>query len=207
MKKRHSKKCRSALEVGTPPVRFGDHLTADHLFTHIADRPNTDAERCAIAVFGIATRYRGRLPSGGKTAEEAMLALQHFVGLSQSVKYCYSDNAPELMRAARNLQWCADTSTPIVVARSHALTPPHTQARTAHTAIVRLNVLSGCSVSRALGGAHVHASPHCVRARVRTPTHTMHPASVRVRAQSWPHANHSAGHVWRAMAGVDRAIM
>ena len=52
------------------------------------------------------------LCAGKKSADEAIRALGDFVGPKFSVANFYSDNSPELIRAARQLNWVHGTATP-----------------------------------------------------------------------------------------------
>ena len=44
-------------------------------------------------------------PSARKSAESVILAMKHFVSNDDEVGICYSDNAPELINAMKELKW------------------------------------------------------------------------------------------------------
>ena len=104
--RRRDKRDRPAPEV------FGDEVTADHLIAQADDDQGVHGEETAVVVMDRATRYLGVYPLGSKSADDAMEALQHFSGPTVAVKQFYSDNAAELIRAAKDLGWPHDTSTP-----------------------------------------------------------------------------------------------
>ena len=53
-----------------------------------------------------------RLPLGGQDGRQTGRSLRDCVGPSTAVSIFYSDNAPELVRAAKDLKWHHDTATP-----------------------------------------------------------------------------------------------
>ena len=59
-----------------------------------------------------ATRWFGAYPVADKSADEAFRCLSHFAGPRDVVQSFYSDNSPELKRAALELRWPHPTSTP-----------------------------------------------------------------------------------------------
>ena len=63
-------------------------------------------------LFDVATRLNGFYDQAAKDGGDAVLSLSHFS--PKPVKLFYSDNAPELMQAAKILLWPHDTSAPEV---------------------------------------------------------------------------------------------
>ena len=78
-----------------PPVTFGDLITADHLVSIDEESLGSDGERFAFAMVDAATRWHACAPSAGNAMNEFR-----------------SDNAPELIAAAKSLGWIRESSTP-----------------------------------------------------------------------------------------------
>ena len=85
--------------------RFGQHLTADFLVTMSEAEQGMDHDRVALVVKDVATDFRYVYPSARRTARDAVLALKHFTRQEDIVEVFYSDNAPELVSAAKILIW------------------------------------------------------------------------------------------------------
>ena len=112
--KLHAKPARAKGQNHNPdeaPKAFGDQVTADHIIVSEEDKGRA-GERAAIAVIDRATRWFGAYPVADKSADEAFRCLSHFAGPRDVVQSFYSDNSPELKRAALELRWPHPTSTP-----------------------------------------------------------------------------------------------
>ena len=62
-------------------------------------------EHVAMVVKDVATNFMYIYPSGARTARDAILALKHFIRHDDQVGVLYSDNAPELLKALKTLEW------------------------------------------------------------------------------------------------------
>ena len=85
--------------------KFGDHLTADHLITSDDREIGIDQSRVALVVRDVATDFRSVYPAARKTSHQCVMAFQNFVRAGESVNIFYSDRAPELVKAADQLEW------------------------------------------------------------------------------------------------------
>ena len=85
--------------------RFAEHITADFLIAATEEEAGLDGEQVAMVVKDVATDFMYIYPSGRRTAKDAILALKHFIGHKDEVGIMYSDNAPELLSALKDLQW------------------------------------------------------------------------------------------------------
>ena len=90
---------------------FGENVTADHVIINESDE-GVDGERAALVILDRGTGWIDCYPVAVKTAEESVRALGDFVGPIVEVANFYSDNSPELIRAARDLSWVHGTATP-----------------------------------------------------------------------------------------------
>ena len=91
--------------------QFGDLIQCDHVILHREEHAGLDGERAGLFVMDTFTDVCDLVPTKGKTAEEAAVALRYFVG-NREMKFMYSDNSKELMRTAELLQVPHPTSTP-----------------------------------------------------------------------------------------------
>ena len=93
------------------PENFGDLVHADHViigrrkFNH-----GVGGQRCALFVYDRATGIEDAPALRSKGAKLAENALKHFT--KDQGKSLFSDNAPELVKAAESLGWIHATSTP-----------------------------------------------------------------------------------------------
>ena len=85
--------------------KFGDHLTADHLITSDDREIGIDQSRVALVVRDVATDFRYVYPAARKTSHQCVMAFKHFVRTGETVNVFYSDRAPELVKAADQLEW------------------------------------------------------------------------------------------------------
>jgi hypothetical protein len=93
------------------PQAFGENVTADHVVINEHDE-GVDGERAALVILDRGTGWIDCYPVADKTAEESVRALGDFVGPTVEAANFYSDNSPELIRAARDLSWVHGTATP-----------------------------------------------------------------------------------------------
>ncbi len=106
--------------MGPKPTVFG-HCTGDH-FINRKKKINTDEEISYDANFpGASTaivlhdRFTGIdecYPKSSKSTEHCVEAFNHWKGPNEKVTQFYSDNALELVKAARVVNWPMPTSTP-----------------------------------------------------------------------------------------------
>ena len=85
--------------------KFGDHLTADHLITSDDREVGIDHSRVALVIRDVATDFRYVYPAARKTSHQCVMAFKHFIQTGESVNIFYSDNAPELVKAADQMEW------------------------------------------------------------------------------------------------------
>ena len=90
---------------------FGELVQCDHVILHREEHAGLDGERAGLFIMDTFTDLCDLVPSKGKTAEEAAVALRYFVG-ERDMKFLYSDNSLELKRAAEILRVPHPTSTP-----------------------------------------------------------------------------------------------
>ena len=82
--------------------KFGDHLTADHLITSDDRETGMDQSRVALVARDVATDFRYVYPAA---SHQCVMAFKHFVRTGETVNIFYSDRAPELVKAADQLEW------------------------------------------------------------------------------------------------------
>ena len=85
--------------------KFGQRITADFLVTMSEAELGIDSDRVALVVKDVATDFRYVYPSSRRAARDVILALKHFIRQEDTVEAFYSDNAPELVSAAKVLTW------------------------------------------------------------------------------------------------------
>ena len=107
--------CRARwCKPGEGPKKFGELISADHIVSKSEDSRGFDGSRYALVFLDQGTPWVDVAPTATKTTEETTRALQDFVGPSERVENFYSDNAGELVKAARSLGWRSDQSVPYV---------------------------------------------------------------------------------------------
>ena len=85
--------------------KFGDHVTADHLINFGERNEGDDGELVAMVFKDVYTDVRYCYPSASKHTRECVAAMKHFIGPKVEVGVFYSDEAPELKRAAAEMKW------------------------------------------------------------------------------------------------------
>ena len=93
------------------PVLFGDSLIADHAIINEDDMSRSQ-DRAALVVQDRATRWIQAYPAPSKNAEQTGMALQRFMGPGNKPKYIYTDGSHEFEKAAKELGWLHDESSP-----------------------------------------------------------------------------------------------
>ena len=99
------------MHVHDEPKEFGDSITADHAILN-EETQSGDANKVALVVHDRATSWQQAFPAKNKSAGETMTHLQRFMGPKIKPKYIFTDNSKELEKAAKDLGWLHDTSTP-----------------------------------------------------------------------------------------------
>ena len=99
------------IKAGEAPKKFGDLIQADHLVVGRSKVTHgLGNEKVALFVWDRATGIKDAPAMKSKAARNTELALKTFT--DGSAKSLYSDNAPELIKAAENLGLVHPTSTP-----------------------------------------------------------------------------------------------
>ena len=101
--------CRSKLPKA--PDKFGVEVCADTLLAYTNESWGLDGEEFGLVMYDRGTTYTGGFPQGTKDADDHKDSLREFLG-SAPVQRFYSDCAPELIRAAKDLNLAHDTATP-----------------------------------------------------------------------------------------------
>lgn len=98
--------------------KFGDVITCDHVIPDFTDRGEDRLDkRTAFVIYDIGTKFIACYPLRDKTAEQAEIAMAHFLG-PQAIGLLYSDGSGEIDAAARNLSVPHDDSPPRVHERN-----------------------------------------------------------------------------------------
>ena len=100
--------------------KFGDHITGDHLVTRDANEQSIDGDRVAMVMKDVATNFRWIYPSARSHAKDCVLASRHFVAPGEEVGVFYSDAAPSIKLACREVGWRQNTSV-AYVSKSNAV--------------------------------------------------------------------------------------
>ena len=100
--------------------RFVDHITGDHLVTRDANEQSIDGDRVAMVMKDVATNFRWIYPSARSHAKDCVLALRHFIAPGEEVGVFYSDAAPSIKLACREVGWRQNTSV-AYVSKSNAV--------------------------------------------------------------------------------------
>ena len=100
--------------------KFGDHITGDHLVTRDANEQSIDGDRVAMVMKDVATNFRWIYPSARSHAKDCVLAFRHFIAPGEEVGVFYSDAAPSIKLACREVGWRQNTSV-AYVSKSNAV--------------------------------------------------------------------------------------
>ena len=93
------------------PVEFGGAITLDHAIINEYDK-HRDHDTKAVLCHDRATRWQQAFPAPTKCAEQTGMDLQRFMGPAVKPKYIYTDGSHEFDKAARDIGWLHDSSTP-----------------------------------------------------------------------------------------------
>ena len=87
----------------------GDHSISDGVLSN-----GIEGEAVGFLLRDRATKFKQLYPAATKTAKECEIALKRFQGpmFSNRILHLYTDGAPEIVKAGKNLRTCHDTSTP-----------------------------------------------------------------------------------------------
>ena len=100
--------------------KFGDHITGDHLVTRDANEQSIDGDRVVMVMKDVATNFRWIYPSARSHAKDCVLAFRHFIAPGEEVGVFYSDAAPSIKLACREVGWRQNTSV-AYVSKSNAV--------------------------------------------------------------------------------------
>ncbi len=92
------------------PTEYGQLLLADHIILSETEA-GMDGERASLNTLDVATMFTDVGLAKSKSAMDSELTLREHVG-DNAVTRFYSDGSPELKKAARELKWVHETSTP-----------------------------------------------------------------------------------------------
>ena len=94
------------------PRRFGALLTADHAVIGSEEEHGRKGEKNTLMVLDVGTGWMSSYPARDRDADETFRSLQHAVGWKEKIDRFYTDNAGELVKAAKRLGWRHDLATP-----------------------------------------------------------------------------------------------
>ena len=130
---------------------FGDHVTGDFLITAKGEEAGDEDEGIGLALKDVFSGFTYVYPSPRKDAESTINSFKHFVLDEAIVKIFYSDNASELISAARTLQWRHVTSKDYI-----------SQSNAVAERTIR-SIVEGTRVSLLQSGLHHQYWPHAAR--------------------------------------------
>ena len=93
------------------PKKFGDLVNGDTIVAQSDEAMGLTGERDALAMVDQATVYTDCFPLMSRTTPDAHGAIKEFMG-DVVPKRIYTDNAPELIKACKQLRYPHDKSTP-----------------------------------------------------------------------------------------------
>eukprot|EP00971_Amphidinium_carterae_P233962 4642635-Amphidinium_carterae.1 len=102
----------SGSELYKKAKHFGDVVTVDHAIAMSPADYGVNGEMAMIVILDVYTRWLQCYPVESKEAEEVCDALRDFSGPYLKIKVMYSDNAPELVKAAYERSWVHECSIP-----------------------------------------------------------------------------------------------
>jgi hypothetical protein len=103
---------------GKPSSTHGDisekfgFITADHFVTKDELDQSIDGDKAGIVIKCRGSKWIDLYATKGKNSSEAEAAFADFEGPWKTIEYFYSDDAPELLSAARARGWTQGTATP-----------------------------------------------------------------------------------------------
>ena len=95
----------------TRPTEFGELGNADYIVAQSEESMGLTGEKDALVVYDVGGDFEDCFPLMTRHNSEAYGALQEFYG-AEKPKRIYTDNAPELIRACKDLGYNHDKSTP-----------------------------------------------------------------------------------------------
>ena len=84
---------------------FGEHLTCDHVIVYRDNEASIEGCRLALILKDVGTSFMHAHRSGRESQDECYHALTHFVSNKDEVGTIYSDSAPEITGAIKDLGW------------------------------------------------------------------------------------------------------
>ena len=90
--------------------KFGDHIIADFVLIKANVEEGWKGEYVALVVKDLHTQFRAVYPSNTRHSQEGCRSILNFVGKNDDVEIIYTDNAPELKAAIRELGYRHQTS-------------------------------------------------------------------------------------------------
>ena len=108
------KRRRICKKYTTEACKFGDSVTGDRLISNGILSNGIDGEAVGFLLRDHATKFKQLYPAATKSAKECEVALKRFQGpmFINRILHLYTDGAPEIVQAGKNLRTCHDTSTP-----------------------------------------------------------------------------------------------
>ena len=88
---------------------FGDYIVCDHVIPKDIEE-GIEGQTSMLAIKDVYTQYRCVYPSENKTADSIVKAFKHFLKTSDLVGIVYTDNAPEMLDAIKELGFKHQTS-------------------------------------------------------------------------------------------------
>ena len=143
--------------------KFGDHLTADHLITSDDREIGIDQSRVALVVRDVTTDFRYVYPAARKTSHQCVMAFKHFVRTGETVNVFCSDRAPELVKAADQLEWKHVQSTNYI-SKTNAIAERNVRA-----------IIEGTRTNLEQAGLHHSYWPHAAKHYCMAHNITDHP--------------------------------
>ena len=108
---RGTKKLCGSFGRSRQPTRWLELVTADHLVAQNGSMEGITGDRDAIIIKDLFSKVKALFPVFSKTGQEAENVLKRFFG-DKRVEVFYSDNAPELKLACKNVGIVHELSLP-----------------------------------------------------------------------------------------------
>ena len=85
-------------------LRAGHHITIDHIITRDLKDHGLDGERVALVIKDVYSKFRYIYPAEAQDTDSCINSFKHCLKVEDKIDTIYSDNAPELIAAARSLK-------------------------------------------------------------------------------------------------------
>ena len=131
--------------------------------TQVEAKKFGDQSRVALVVQDVATDFRYVYPAARKTSHQCVMAFKHFVRTGETVNVFYSDRAPELVKAADQLEWKHVQSTNYV-SKTNAIAERNVRA-----------IIEGTRTNLEQAGLHHSYWPHAAKHYCMAHNITDHP--------------------------------